>query len=118
MIRTHRIGLMTSSSLIRWALPSFRLGFLTLSAVALPLRSIPSSEGQQSATTGQLTIKEKPRLSDIEDFLAERGIEASYESIRRSCLKFGPGFRRRIKCSGGKLGDTWHVDEVFITIRG
>jgi len=54
---------------------------------------------------------------DIEDLLAERGIEVSYESIRRWCLKFGPGFRRRLKRREGQLGDTWHVDEVFITIR-
>jgi len=30
----------------------------------------------------------------IEDLLAERGIEGSYESIRRWCLEFGPGFCR------------------------
>ena len=28
---------------------------------------------------------------DVEDLLAQRGIEVSYESIRRWCLKFGPG---------------------------
>ena len=55
---------------------------------------------------------------DIEDLLAQRGLEVSYESIRRRCLKFGPGFRRRLKRREGQLGDTWHVDEVFITIRG
>jgi len=55
---------------------------------------------------------------DIEGLLAERGIEVSYESIRRWCLKFGPGFRRRLKCREGQHGDTWHVAEVFITIRG
>ncbi len=55
---------------------------------------------------------------DIEGRLAERGIEVSYESIRRWCLKFGPGFRRRLKRREGQLGDTWHVDEIFITIRG
>jgi hypothetical protein len=32
----------------------------------------------------------------IEDFLAERGIEVSCESIRRWSLKFGPGFCRSI----------------------
>ena len=42
----------------------------------------------------------------------------SYESIRRWCLKFGPGSRKKLKCLEGQLGDTWHVDEVFITILG
>ena len=55
---------------------------------------------------------------DIEDLLAERGIDVSYESIRRWCAKFGPGFRRRLKRQEGQLGDTWHVDGVFAIIRG
>ena len=55
---------------------------------------------------------------DVEDILAERGVEVSYESIRRWCLKFGPGFRKRLKRREGRLGDSWYVDEVFITIRG
>ena len=55
---------------------------------------------------------------DIEDLLAERGIGVSYEWIRRWSLKFGRGFRRSLKRREGQVGDTWHVDEVFITIRG
>jgi transposase-like protein len=55
---------------------------------------------------------------DVEDLLAERGIEVSYETIRRWCLKFGPRYRRALKRREGRLGDTWHVDEVFIKIRG
>jgi putative transposase len=55
---------------------------------------------------------------DIEDLLAERGITVSYESIRRWCLKFGPGYRRSLKRREGRLGDIWHVDEVFIKIGG
>ncbi|MFT5451925.1 MAG: putative transposase [Enterobacterales bacterium] len=31
---------------------------------------------------------------DIEDLLAERGIEVSYESIRMWCNKFGPHYAR------------------------
>ena len=42
----------------------------------------------------------------------------SYESIRRWCLKFGPRIHQFLKRREGRLGDTWHVDEVFITIRG
>ena len=55
---------------------------------------------------------------DIEDLLAQRGIMVSYESVRRWCLKFGPGYRRSLKRREGRLGDIWHVDEVFIRIRG
>ena len=55
---------------------------------------------------------------DIEDVLAERGIEVSYEAIRRWYLKFGPDFRGRLKRRKGPLGDTWRVDEASITILG
>ena len=55
---------------------------------------------------------------DVEDLLAERGIIVSYEAIRSWCLKFGPGYARSIRKKQGRLGDIWHVDELFITIRG
>ena len=55
---------------------------------------------------------------DVEDLLAERGIMVSYESIRRWCLKFGPGYRRALKRHEGRLGDDWFVDDVFISISG
>ena len=55
---------------------------------------------------------------DLEDYLADRGIQVSYETIRRWCLKFGPRFGQSLKRWEGRLGDTWHVDEVSISIRG
>ena len=55
---------------------------------------------------------------DVEDLLAERGIEVSYETIRRWCHKFGPRYRRALKRREGRLGDDWYVDEVFVTING
>ena len=55
---------------------------------------------------------------DVEDLLAQRGVIVSYESVRRWCLKFGPKYGRSLKRREGRLGDMWHVDEVFITIRG
>ncbi len=55
---------------------------------------------------------------DAEDLLAQRGITVSYEAIRLWCLKFGPEYARGLKRRQGRLGDTWHLDEVFITIQG
>ena len=55
---------------------------------------------------------------DIEDLLAERGVIVSYESIRQWCRKFGPGYARTLKRRQGRLGDTWSLDELFITIQG
>jgi putative transposase len=55
---------------------------------------------------------------DVEDLLAKRGIIVSYETIRQWCLKFGPEYARRLKRRQGRLGDTWFLDEVFLTING
>ena len=57
-------------------------------------------------------------LRDVEDLLAQRGTVVSYETIRQWCEKFGPGYAARLKRRQGRLGDTWHLDEVFVTIRG
>src|SRR6266852_20699 len=50
---------------------------------------------------------------DVEDLLAERGIIVSYETIRIWCQKFGPDYARKLKRRQGRLGDIWHLDEVF-----
>ena len=55
---------------------------------------------------------------DVEDSLAERGIIVSYETIRQWCGKFGPDYARQLKRRQGRLGDTWFLDEVFVTING
>jgi putative transposase len=55
---------------------------------------------------------------DVEDLLAERGIIVSYEAIRFWCLKFGPECARKLRKKQGRLGDIWHVDEIFVTMRG
>ena len=57
-------------------------------------------------------------LRDVEDLLAERGIMVTYEAIRLWCLKFGPEYARVLKRRQGRLGDTWHLDELFLTIQG
>ncbi len=55
---------------------------------------------------------------DVEELLAKRGIIVTYETIRQWCRKFGPEYARKLKRRQGRLGDTWHLDEVFVKIRG
>src|SRR6266853_1391224 len=55
---------------------------------------------------------------DVEDLLAHRGITVSYEAIRHWCDTFGLAFARRLRHRAGPVGDTWHLDELFVTIRG
>ena len=55
---------------------------------------------------------------DVEDLLSKRGVVVSYETIRPWCGKFGPEYARKLKRRQGRLGDTWFLDEVFVTING
>ena len=55
---------------------------------------------------------------DVEDLLARRGVEVTYEAIRKWCRRFGPEYAGRLRRRRGRLGDTWHLDEVFVTIQG
>jgi putative transposase len=55
---------------------------------------------------------------DIEDLLAERGINVSYEAIRLWCNKFGLKYVRRLKKKHQGYGDTFFIDEVFVKIDG
>jgi putative transposase len=57
-------------------------------------------------------------LRDVELLLAERGIAISYETIRRWCWKFGQSFANRLRRRRPRLGDKWHLDEVFVRIQG
>src|SRR6059058_221979 len=55
---------------------------------------------------------------DVEELLAERGLEASYESVRRWVLKFGPRFARRLRRLRPRPSDRWHLDEMVVRIAG
>ena len=55
---------------------------------------------------------------DVEDLLARRGVEITYEAIRKWCRRFGPEYAGRLRRRRGRLGDTWHLDEVFVTLQG
>ena len=50
--------------------------------------------------------------------LAARGVIVSYETVRQWCLKFGQQFAHQLRRRRSQPGDTWHCDEVFLTING
>ena len=55
---------------------------------------------------------------DVEDLLAQRGVTVSYETIRHWCQTFGLDYARQLRRRRGRLGDTWYLDEVFVTCQG
>src|SRR5216684_194 len=54
---------------------------------------------------------------DVEDLLAERGLDISYETIRSWVLKFGPVIKRRLRRLRPRPSDRWHLDEMRIGRR-
>ena len=55
---------------------------------------------------------------DVEDLLAERGLDISYETVRRWFLKFGVPIARNLRHMRPTSSDYWHLDEMVIVIRG
>ena len=55
---------------------------------------------------------------DIEDLLAERGLDVSYETVRRWVLKFGPLFARELRRGCARPTARWHLDEMAVMIVG
>jgi putative transposase len=55
---------------------------------------------------------------DVEDLLAERGLDLSYETVRRWVLKFGPLIARRLRRGRPRPSDRWHLDEMVVRIAG
>ena len=57
-------------------------------------------------------------LRAVEELLLERGIEVSYETLRRWVVKFGPVIARGLRRRRPRPGAVWHLDEVQVSIRG
>jgi putative transposase len=57
-------------------------------------------------------------LRDVELMMAFRGVLLTYETVRNWCDKFGPSYAAQLKRKRPKLGDKWHLDEVFLKING
>jgi transposase-like protein len=53
---------------------------------------------------------------DVEELLAERGLDISYETGRRWVLKFGPSIARRLRRQRPRPSDRWHLDEMVVRI--
>jgi putative transposase len=55
---------------------------------------------------------------DVEELLAERGLDLSYESVRSWVLKFGPAIARRLRRCRPRPSDRWHLNEMVVRIAG
>jgi putative transposase len=68
-------------------------------------------------------VKYPLSLRNVEDLLAERGIDISHETVRFWWNRFGPMFaaeikKKRVAYMRGFTQWRWHLDEVFVKING
>ena len=47
---------------------------------------------------------------DVEDLLAERGVDVSYETVRRWALKFGQAYAGKLRKARPGPDVRWHLD--------
>ena len=57
-------------------------------------------------------------LRDVEELLAQRGIEVSYETVRCWIVKFGPTIAANLRQRRSPPTGRWHLDEMFVRIGG
>src|ERR1700749_4437974 len=55
---------------------------------------------------------------DVEELLTERGLDISYETVRRWALKFGPAIARRLRQGRPRPSNRWLLDEMLVRIAG
>jgi transposase-like protein len=55
---------------------------------------------------------------DVEEMLAQRGIEVSYETIRCWTLKRAQIFAQNLRRRRTAPTDRWHLDEMVVKIGG
>jgi putative transposase len=57
-------------------------------------------------------------LRHVEEMLLARGVQVSYETIRRWSAKFGPQVAKAVRRRGPQRGDIWYLDEMQVKIGG
>ena len=68
-------------------------------------------------------VKYPLSLRNVEDLLAERGIDISHETVRFWWNRFGPMFaaeirKKRVAQMRGYPQWRWHLDEAFVKVNG
>ena len=86
-----------------------RDGSALLPPSSLPARNHPARD----LAHVRLTLSYR----DVE-LLAERGLDISYETVRRWVLKFSPAIAGRLRRRRPRPSDRWHLNEMVVRIAG
>jgi transposase-like protein len=55
---------------------------------------------------------------DVQELLAERGIEVDHVTVYRWVQRFAPEFAEAASARRRVVGDRWHVDETYLKVGG
>ncbi len=55
---------------------------------------------------------------DVEELLAERGVEVDHVTVYRWVQRFAPEFAEAARARRHIVGDRWHVDEAYVKVAG
>lgn len=55
---------------------------------------------------------------NLEEMMAERGVQVDHSTINRWVLKFAPELDKRIRPFLSPTNDSWRVDETYIKVKG
>ena len=94
--------------------------FHGLSQLGLPVICVESRQAYQALKS---LAKYPLSLRNVEDLLAERGIDISHETVRFWWNRFGPMFaaeirKKRVAHMRHYPQWRWHLDEVFVKVNG
>ncbi|MBD1867244.1 IS6 family transposase [Cyanobacteria bacterium FACHB-471] len=57
-------------------------------------------------------------MADLEEMMAERGVEVDHSTINQWVLKYAPELGKRVRPHLNPTNDSWRVDETYIEIKG
>jgi len=55
---------------------------------------------------------------DVEELLAERGIDVDHVTVHRWVQRFTPLLADAARFGWHRVGDRWHVDETYVKVAG
>ncbi len=84
-----------------------------MSAISYRNLHVPSSIIQRAVW---LYVRFNLSLRDVEERMAERGVDVSYETIRRWVKRFGPPIARALRRGRPWAHPQWHSDEMYVAI--
>src|SRR6266498_3622695 len=81
------------------------------------LRRVPLPSRSHHAG-GPLVLRFGLSYRDLEELLAERGVEVDRVTVYRWVQRFAPEFAEAARARQHVVGDRWHVDETYLKVGG